>query len=226
MNSYNRKEQSSVDIEKEIMEIREDVGRMSSIVEKMLHQILESLRKRNLDLALDVIQKDDLVDKLYWDIENKCIKILSEYKPNSQNLRVIASTMKIIKDIERIGDYSVDIAKFSSNLLKNFFELPWKDVFILGELSEYMLKEITRIYLNSDLKAIENLALKYKEINQKYQDILNNMMEHIQKNPKITQQIIQLIMISRYLERISDHITNMIEIIYYMETGEKKELHG
>jgi len=226
MNSYNRKEQSSVDIEKEIMEIREDVGRMSSIVEKMLHQILESLRKRNLDLALDVIQKDDLVDKLYWDIENKCIKILSEYKPNSQNLRVIASTMKIIKDIERIGDYSVDIAKFSSNLLKNFFELPWKDVFILGELSEYMLKEITRIYLNSDLKAIENLALKYKEINQKYQEILNNMMEHIQKNPKITQQIIQLIMISRYLERISDHITNMIEIIYYMETGEKKELHG
>lgn len=213
-------------LDKEIEILREDVVRMGSIVEKMLHQTMESLKKRNLDLSLDAINKDDLVDKYNWDIENQCINLLALYQPLAKSLRIIASTMKIIKDLERIGDYSVDIAKFSSSLLKNFFELPWKDIFYLGELAENMLREVVRAYFQPDLTALENLAGKYKKMSIKHQEILSNMIDEIQKNPKNTQQIIQLIMISRYLERIADHITNMIEIIYYMETGEKKELHG
>ncbi|MCX7845485.1 MAG: phosphate signaling complex protein PhoU [Dictyoglomaceae bacterium] len=213
-------------LDKEIEILRENVIRMGSIVEKMLHQTLEALKKRNLDLALDTIKKDDLVDSFHWDIEGNCINLLALYQPIARNLRIIASTMKIIKDLERIGDYSVDIAKFSSNLLKNFFELPWKEIFFLGELTENMIKEVIKAYFKPDLNSLENLSTKYKEINLKYQEILYNMINEIQKNPKNTQEIIQLIMISRYLERIADHITNMIEIIYYMETGEKKELHG
>lgn len=213
-------------LDKEIETLRENVVRMGSIVEKMLYQTLEALKKRNLDLAIDTIKKDDLVDDYHWNIEGRCINLLALYQPIAKNLRIIASTMKIIKDLERIGDYSVDIAKFSSNLLKNFFELPWKEVFSLGELTENMISEVLKAYFKPDLNSLEKLSLKYKEINSKYQEILYNMILEIQKNPKNTQEIIQLIMISRYLERIADHITNMIEIIYYMETGEKKELHG
>jgi phosphate transport system protein len=213
-------------LDKEVEILRENVIRMGSIVEKMLHQTLEALKKRKLELALDVICKDDLVDEHNLNIENYCINLLALYQPVAKNLRIIASTLKLIKDLERIGDYSVDIAKLSSSLLENFFELPWKDIFQLGELTENMLKEVIRAYLQPDLILLENLSGKYREINQKFQDILSNMIEEIQKVPKNTQQITQLIMVSRYLERIADHITNMIEIIYYMETGEKKELHG
>ncbi len=213
-------------LDKEIEILRENVIRMGSIVEKMLHQTLEALKKRNLDLALDTIKKDDLVDKYYWNIENTCINLLAQYQPVAKDLRIIASTIKITKDLERIGDYSVDIAKFSSNLLENFFKLPWKDIFFLGELTEDMIREVIRIYFKPELNFLEELSSKYKEINSKYQEILYYMIYEIQKNPKNTQEIIRLIMISRYLERIADHITNIIEIIYYMETGEKKELHG
>jgi phosphate transport system protein len=213
-------------LDKEVEILRENVIRMGSIVEKMLHQTLEALKKRKLELALDVICKDDLVDEHNLNIENYCINLLALYQPVAKNLRIIASTLKLIKDLERIGDYSVDIAKLSSSLLENFFELPWKDIFQLGELTENMLKEVIRAYLQPDLILLENLSGKYREINQKFQDILSNMIEEIQKVPKNTQQITQLIMVSRYLERIADHITNMIEIIYYIETGEKKELHG
>ena len=213
-------------LDKEVEILRENVIRMGSIVEKMLHQTLEALKKRKLELALDVIDKDDLVDEHNLNIENYCINLLALYQPVAKNLRIIASTLKLIKDLERIGDYSVDIAKLSSSLLENFFELPWKDIFHLGELTENMLKEVIRAYLQPDLILLENLSGKYREVNQKFQDILSNMIEEIQKVPKNTQQITQLIMVSRYLERIADLITNMIEIIYYMETGEKKELHG
>ena len=104
-------------ITKEIEILREKLIRMGSIVEKMLHQTIDSIRRRDLKLAQEVIEKDKLVDDYNWDIENQCISILSNYQPVSKDLRIITSTMKIVKDLERIGDYSVDIAKYVSIFL-------------------------------------------------------------------------------------------------------------
>lgn len=210
---------------KEIESLREKLLRMGSIVEKMLHKTLDSLKMRDLNLAQEVIETDKLVDDYNWNIENQCLKILSLHQPVAKDLRTITATMKIIKDLERIGDYSVDIAKFASSLLRYSFEIPLSDIISLASLVEKMVKETIRIYSEPDLDKLEELSSYYNFIFQKYQEISNELLEEIYKNPILTQQIIQLIMISRYLERISDHTTNIIELIFYIETGERKELH-
>jgi len=198
---------------------------MGSIVEKMLHKTLDSIKTRDLDLAQEVIETDKLVDEYNWDIENQCLKILSLHQPVAKELRIVASTMKIIKDLERIGDYSVDIAKFASSLLKYSFDIPLSDIISLATLVERMVKDVIRAYSEPDLEQLENISSYYNFVFLKYQEISNELLEEIYKNPILTQQIIQLIMISRYLERIADHTTNIIELIYYIETGERKELH-
>jgi len=210
---------------KEIESLKEKLLRMGSIVEKMLHKTLDSIKTRDLDLAQEVIETDKLVDDYNWNIENQCIKILSLHQPVAKELRIIASTMKIIKDLERIGDYSVDIAKFASSLLKYSFEIPLADIISLATLVEKMVKDIIRAYSEPNLDQLEDLSSYYNFVYLKYQEISNELLEEIYKNPILTQQIVQLIMISRYLERIADHATNIIELIYYIETGERKELH-
>uniref|UniRef100_A0A7C3RK76 Phosphate-specific transport system accessory protein PhoU n=1 Tax=Dictyoglomus thermophilum TaxID=14 RepID=A0A7C3RK76_DICTH len=213
-------------ITKEIEILREKLIRMGSIVEKMLHQTIDSIRRRDLKLAQEVIEKDKLVDDYNWDIENQCISILSNYQPVSKDLRIITSTMKIVKDLERIGDYSVDIAKYVSSLLEYSFELPISDIISLASFVEQMTRETIRTYSKPDLNKLERLSTYYNLVNQKYQETSDELLGEIYKNPILTQQIIQLIMISRYLERIADHVTNIIELIFYIETGERKELHG
>ncbi|MCX7721253.1 MAG: phosphate signaling complex protein PhoU [Dictyoglomus thermophilum] len=210
---------------KEIESLKEKLLRMGSIVEKMLHKTLDSIKTRDLDLAQEVIETDKLVDEYNWDIENQCLKILSLHQPVAKELRIVASTMKIIKDLERIGDYSVDIAKFASSLLKYSFDIPLSDIISLATLVERMVKDVIRAYSEPDLEQLENISSYYNFVFLKYQEISNELLEEIYKNPILTQQIIQLIMISRYLERIADHTTNIIELIYYIETGERKELH-
>jgi phosphate transport system protein len=213
-------------ITKEIEILREKLIRMGSIVEKMLHQTIDSIRRRDLKLAQEVIEKDKLVDDYNWNIENQCICILSHHQPVSKDLRIITSTMKIVKDLERIGDYSVDIAKYVSSLLEYSFELPISDIISLASFVEEMTKETIRAYSKPDLNKLEKLSTYYNLVNQKYQETSDELLSEIYKNPILTQQIIQLIMISRYLERIADHITNVLELIFYIETGERKELHG
>ena len=210
---------------KEIESLKEKLLRMGSIVEKMLHKTLDSIKTRDLDLAQEVIETDKLVDEYNWDIENQCLKILSLHQPVAKELRIVASTMKIVKDLERIGDYSVDIAKFASSLLKYSFDIPLSDIISLATLVERMVKDVIRAYSEPDLEQLENISSYYNFVFLKYQEISNELLEEIYKNPILTQQIIQLIMISRYLERIADHTTNIIELIYYIETGERKELH-
>ncbi|ACI19863.1 phosphate signaling complex protein PhoU [Dictyoglomus thermophilum] len=210
---------------KEIESLKEKLLRMGSIVEKMLHKTLDSIKTRDLDLAQEVIETDKLVDEYNWDIENQCLKILSLHQPVAKELRIVASTMKIIKDLERIGDYSVDIAKFASSLLKYSFDIPLSDIISLATLVERMVKDVIRAYSEPNLEQLENISSYYNFVFLKYQEISNELLEEIYKNPILTQQIIQLIMISRYLERIADHTTNIIELIYYIETGERKELH-
>ncbi|HOP94698.1 MAG: phosphate signaling complex protein PhoU [Dictyoglomaceae bacterium] len=210
---------------KEIKELREKLIRMGSIVEKMLHKTLDSIKMKDLSLAQEVISTDKLVDDYNWDIENQCIRVLALHQPVARDLRVIASTMKIIKDLERIGDYSVDIAKFVSSLLKYSFDIPISDIISLASFIENMVNGTLRAYSEPNIEKLEELSSYYNFVSQKYQEISSELVEEIEKNPILVQQITQLIMISRYLERIADHTTNIIEIIYYMETGEKKELH-
>ncbi|MHB0999419.1 MAG: phosphate signaling complex protein PhoU [Armatimonadota bacterium] len=209
----------------EINELEQDVLKMGSVVEQMLHKAIEALAERNPSLADEAISMDDIVDDYNLAIEERCLRLLALQQPMARDLRHIAATMKIITDIERMGDYVVDIAKTAKELSERPLFKRLVNIPKMADLVKSMLHEVLEAFVKRDLQLIQTMI--------EHDDIVDNidkslhveLLDMMRKDPSIIQQAIPLLLVSRYLERFADHVTNVGERVYYMETGEMKELH-
>jgi phosphate transport system protein len=209
----------------ELKKLENSLVEMGTTVKDMLEKSKKALLDRDSALAKQVIDMDDIVDKYNWSIEDNCLKLLALQQPMAHDLRVIAAAMKIISDIERMGDYCVDIAKFTIELIK-LPPLPLnKNLINMFELVEKMLCDSLDAFVNRDINFILSVVEQDDAIDRTYYRIYDEVIEEIEHAPETAPQQVKYLMIARFLERIADHITNVAERIYYMETGELKELH-
>lgn len=209
----------------ELKKLENSLVEMGTTVKDMLEKSKKALLDRDSALAKQVIEMDDIVDKYNWSIEDNCLKLLALQQPMAHDLRVIAAAMKIISDIERMGDYCVDIAKFTIELIK-LPPLPLnKNLINMFELVEKMLCDSLDAFVNRDINFILSVVEQDDAIDRTYYRIYDEVIEEIEHTPETAPQQVKYLMIARFLERIADHITNIAERIYYMETGELKELH-
>ena len=209
----------------EINELEHDLLKMGSVVEQMLHKSIEALAGRNTALAEEAIEMDDIVDEYNLNIENKCLRLLALQQPMARDLRTIAAAMKIITDIERMGDYVVDIAKTAIDLSDKPLFKPLVDIPCMADLAKKMLHETLEAFVNRDLDLIQRMIEHDDEVDRLNMSLYDELVSLMQKDPSVTTQAVPLLLISRYLERFADHVTNVGERVYYMETGEMKELH-
>jgi len=209
----------------EIKELEQDVIKMGSVVEQMLHKSIEALSSRDVALADEAIDMDDIVDDYNISIEERCLKLLALQQPMARDLRHIAGTMKIITDIERMGDYVVDIAKTAKELSSKPLFKPLINIPKMTDIVKQMLREVLEAFINHDLDLIQQMIEDDDKVDQLDRNLQHDLTEMMKKDQSIVNQAIQLILISRYLERFADHVTNVGERVYYMETGEMKELH-
>jgi phosphate transport system protein len=133
--------------------------------------------------------------------------------------------MKIITDIERMGDYTVDIAKTAKILAENPPYKPLIDIPKMADIVQRMLREVLEAFVSRDLELVEKMISDDDKVDHFAHYLHEQIADAIQEKPSITRQALRLLLITRYLERIADHITNVGERVYYMETGELKELH-
>lgn len=210
---------------RQLREVQEDLVNMTQAAKKMLQMSIESLQERDVAKAKEVISLDDIVDSYNYKIEDKCLRMIALQQPVAKDLRVIAAVMKIITDVERIGDYSIDIAKFSIRLADKPLFKPLIDVPKMADIVVKMLEETSATFIQKDLNVVQKVVDDDDKVDNLYRSIHEEIVNYIEKDPSVTRQAIWILMIARYLERIGDHITNITERIYYMETGEMIELH-
>lgn len=210
---------------RQLTELQEDLVSMTHAAEKMLQMAVESLREQNVEKAREVIALDDIVDDYNFKIEEKCLRMIALQQPVAKDLRIIAAILKIITDVERIGDYSIDIAKFSIRLAENPSPQLFPEVPKMAEIAIHMLEETITAFLRRDLGIVQKVVDADAQVDTLYRTIHESVVQSIEANPRVARQAIWILMIARYLERIGDHITNITERIYYMETGEMLELH-
>ena len=210
---------------RQLREVQEDLVNMTQAAKKMLQMAIESLQERNVEKAKEVIALDDIVDSYNLKIEEKCLRMIALQQPVAKDLRVIAAVMKIITDVERIGDYSIDIAKFSIRLADKLLFKPLIDIPKMAGIVIKMLEETSSTFIQKDLNVVQKVVEDDDQVDALYRSIHEEVVTYIEKDPSVTRQAIWILMIARYLERIGDHITNITERIYYMETGEMIELH-
>lgn len=211
--------------DKKLLEMKHKVLRMGTLVERVVDMSVTSLKEQKMELAEMVNLEDAKIDELDIEIENQCISLIALQQPLARDLRTITSTLKVITDLERMGDNAVNIAKITLELGKNELFKPLIDIPIMSEKVQEMIKLCLDAYVNEDIELAEQVAKMDEQVDELYQKILNDILAKIVEGNSDTYQAIKLMFVGRYLERIADHVTNICERIIYMVTGELKEIN-
>ncbi|HHX26172.1 MAG TPA: phosphate signaling complex protein PhoU [Firmicutes bacterium] len=211
--------------EQELAELEELILRMGAISEDMLSRMIRALRERNVEFAEDTVRMDDQVDALNLEIETKCIRLIATQQPQARDLRRIIAALKISGDVERIADYAVDICLVVKELADKPLFKPLEDIPRMQELVKKMLHETLDAFVTRDLELVYKMIADDEEVDTLYENLYVELKDFMKQDPSLVDQAVSLILITRYLERIADHVTNIGERVFYVETGELKELH-
>lgn len=197
---------------------------LSDMIENVrinLSKSIESLEELNLDLAKKIIENDAIIDKLQRKIERHVINYITRFQPLAKDLRYIVSLVKFANDLERIGDHAVNIAKIASK----YKGLPPSYSFInirkMTGYTEKMMKDIFDAYYQSDINKAKKVYKMDKKVDNLYKLIKKNIA-YVIKEENDTEKaalFLDLILVSRYLERAADHTKNIASEIHYVETG-------
>ena len=207
-------------LSKEIKKIEILISTLSGKVDDNLRKSIKSLTNNDIILANKVIKEDENIDRMEMDIEEECLKVLALHQPVAIDLRYIIAILKINNDLERIGDLSsniADITKLYSN--KNTFDLPNEIV----EMKDIVL-EMLKNSLDSFIYRDPNLAKKVQISDDLVDDLHSKMYELVKISIKNNMEVnfdfwLPMLSVSRYLERIADHCTNISEDVEYLITG-------
>lgn len=207
--------------EHQLAELQDDILRMGSFVSGMLGLAIEALVRQDLNLAERVVEMDDTADAMDLKIEQKCMRLLALQQPMSRDLRIIGAGLKIIIDLERIGDYSVDMAKTARRLAREPYFQPLHDLSKMGAEVEWMVRECIHSYVDHDLDLVEQVIARDDVVDDAYDRMFSQLLATMERDPTTVRQGTWLLHVGRFLERIADHAVNVAEKVYYVESGER-----
>lgn len=205
--------------------IREDVLAMGGLVEEQMGRSLAAFIDHNPDLAVDVIGKDERINDLEVDIDDKCTKILAKRQPAAGDLRLIVTILKTITDLERVGDEAEKIARLARDLAEkrtgNFNgKLHYGALEHLGNLVKRMLHGALDAFARMDVKAAIKICKQDVKADKEYDAISRQLITYMMEEPRSISEVLDMLWTARALERIGDHANNICEYVIYMVQGE------
>ncbi len=204
----------------QIKVLEHDLLEMGSRAEQMVGEAVESLSKLDTALARGVLAKDDDIDERDLSIESRCLQMLALQQPMAGDLRVIGTAMKMITDIERIGDLAVDIAKISMKVEKEFGETTFIDIPGMANIARSMLCEVLEAYVRRDLARVDEVCRRDEEVDDLYRELREQIFDHMRAHPEQVVSNSWLLLAIHHVERIADHTVNIAERVRFMVTGE------
>ncbi len=211
--------------DKELQELQLSLIKMSSVVEEALLNAIKALKNQDVELAKKVIESDDIPDKMEFEIEDKCFKLIALQQPMAKDLRMIATALKIITDLERIADHAVDISKITIKLANEKYIKELIDIPRMGEIASSMVKDCIDAYVNQDIEKAKEISKKDDEVDALHAQIFRELLLIMMEDPKKITQGTYFLFVSKYLERVADHVTNICERIIYSVTSEHLNLN-
>lgn len=203
----------------ELEQVKEKTLRLGSLVETMVEQAVASLVDRDSRLAEEVIASDDRVDSLDLEIDEDCLRLLALQQPAAKDLRFITTAMKITTDLERMADQAVNICQRAIELNEEPQLKPYIDIPMMSQLSQKMMREALDAFVRRDADLARQVIPADNKVdalkNQVFRELLTFMME----DPRTIPRAIRLILVSRHLERIADHATNIAEMVVFLVEG-------
>lgn len=174
-------------------------------------------------MAQSVVENDKQIDDLERDIETQCLRLLLRQQPVAKDLRAVSAALKIVTDMERIGDHAVGIA----DILVRFGEHPptqsIEHIPLMAHIASSMVKDSVNAFVHSDMKLSREIIERDDEVDQLFHTIQQEIVTILVQNPSNADEAIDLLMIAKYIERIADHAENIAEWVIFFVTGSLKD---
>jgi phosphate transport system protein len=205
--------------EQDLRDLREKLLAMGAKVEALIADSMRSLIERDSALADYVTQADKDVNRLEVDIDELCRRILALRQPAASDLRLITTALKIVTDLERIGDLAVNIAERTKDLNQAPPLKPYMDTPRLAELAQQQVKKALDAFVSADPIKAEAVLREDDHLDALYLKIFNELLSFMMEDSKNIRRATALMFIAKHLERIGDHATNVAEMVVYMVRG-------
>ncbi|MDP2277727.1 MAG: phosphate signaling complex protein PhoU [Nitrospirota bacterium] len=205
--------------ERELEDLKGKVLKLGSMVEKAISDSIKSLVERNSKLAADVIDKDPQVNALDVEIDEECIRLIALRQPRAGDLRLITTAMKNTTDLERIGDLAVDISERALELNEEPQLKPYIDIPRMAEIAKGMVKDALDAFVKRDSALARDVLTRDDMVDNLNYQVFNELLFFMIQDPRNVSRAVKLTYISKYLERIADHATNIAEMVVYLVEG-------
>ncbi|WP_397539292.1 phosphate signaling complex protein PhoU [Rummeliibacillus pycnus] len=186
---------------------------------------LEVLFGKNIDGALVIIEQDRFINRLEEHLHDEIILLITKQQPVATDLRRLVSIIRAAQDMERIGDYAVNIGKETIRIGKNPNPYPEKQLREMGQLTITMLKEMLDAFVQEDIEKAKEIALRDDQIDRYYGETMT-AIEQMASTENASSQAIQLALICKYIERAADHATNLAEALFFIVQGKRFALNS
>ena len=200
----------------ELESLKQTLLAMGGLVEEQIRQVMRALVERDDALAQSVVERDQQVNAYDVEVDETCVNLLALHQPTAGDLRFITTAMKIVTDLERMGDQAVNIAQRVLELNQEPQLKPYIDLPRMAEKAQRMVKESLNAFVARDTELARRVCAEDSEVDALKEQIFRELLTFMMEDPRTIPRAIRLILISRFLERLADHATNLAEMVIYL----------
>jgi phosphate transport system protein len=212
--------------ERELEDLNKALLLMGGRAETIVLKSVEALRRLDRDLANEVFADDKIIDRMELDIDERCLRLLALQQPMAKDLRFITAALKINNDLERVGDHGVNIAGSVMRLAGKPLLKPLIDIPRMAEIAEKMTRDALDSFVRKDPVLARDVLRRDDEVDQLKDQVFRELLTYMMADPGTIQRALSLILISRNIERIADHATNIAEdVIFLVEAKDVRHGH-
>jgi len=205
----------------QLNELHRLMTQMGEMLDEALTMMVEALVKRDVVLAKKVIVNDITVDEMEKEIEQLCMRLLMQQQPVAGDLRIISSALKIVTDMERIGDHAADISDNITYMYKDDYTPHIGDIVKMAEKAGQMVKDSVRAFVQKDMELAQKVLAKDDEIDALFLKVKLDLIKKLREDASMSELSMDLMMNAKYLERIGDHAENIAEWVVFAITGDR-----
>lgn len=211
--------------QKELRDLKYNLIRMAALVEGSIRDAVQALVKRDSQLAEETFTREKEINAMEVSLEEVCLKLLALRQPMATDLRFITSAMKIITDLERMGDQAVNIAERAVSVNQEPPLKPYIDLPRMAEITQSMVKDVLDAFVNSDSKLARDVCLRDDLVDELNNQVFRELLTYMMSDPKNISLALHLMIVARCLERIADHATNIAEDVIFVVEAKVTKHH-
>ncbi len=201
--------------DEQLFQLNQEMMHMGTMIEQAIQKAIEALVKQDVEIAKQILNGDEEVDREQKRIENICFNLLMQQQPVAKDLRVISAAMKMVTDMERIGDHAADIAEVTMMMANHPYIEKLELINQMASETTMMLIQSIEAYVEKDMEKAQAVIKHDDVVDELFDKVKQKLIQMIHKNPEDGEQATDLLLVAKYFERIGDHATNIAEWVIF-----------